>query len=200
MAKDPAILWYWGDWYSGTVLLSRFLKGCYMDLLHAQFNNGPLSLDEVKAVLGGDFGQAWPTLQKKFSVDPKGFFFNDRLESEKQKRKAYSDSRRKNREKKTYVDTYDGTYVKDMSLHMENENENEISSKRELNELEAGKTVEYCRITLSRNYDIRRVRELWVAFCIQHPTHPSEKEKLRHFRNWIKTQDYSHGAVKKMQL
>ena len=40
MAKDPAMLWYWADWHSGTATMSRFLKGCYMDLLHAQFNSG----------------------------------------------------------------------------------------------------------------------------------------------------------------
>src|SRR5688572_2070648 len=68
MAKDPACLFYWGDWQGGTITFSRHLKGCYMDLLTAQFNNGPLSLDEIRTVLGSDFGQHWPTLQKKFEV------------------------------------------------------------------------------------------------------------------------------------
>lgn len=96
MAKDPAMLWYWGDWYSGTVLMSRFLKGCYMDLLHAQFNSGRLSLEEIRMVLGPDFGQAWPTLQKKFAVDQAGKYFNERLEVEKNKRAAFTASRQKN--------------------------------------------------------------------------------------------------------
>lgn len=122
MAKDPAVLWYWGDWNSGTTLFSRFLKGCYMDLLHAQFNNGRLSLEEIKTCLGSDFGQAWPTLQKKFKQDEQGLFFNERLEAEKIKRGKYTESRRKNREKKPEK-TYDGTYDKHMIAHMENENE-----------------------------------------------------------------------------
>lgn len=111
MAKDPATLFYWNDWHSGTVTLSRFLKGCYMDLLHAQFNNGHLSLDEIRTVLGSDFGSSWPTLQKKFKTDDKGLYFNERLLSEAVKRKSYTASRRSNSEGH-------------MPKHMENEIEN----------------------------------------------------------------------------
>lgn len=96
MAKDPAVLWYWNDWHGGTCTLSRFLKGAYMDLLHAQFNSGNLSLEEIKTVLGSDFGSAWPTLQKKFKQDDNGLFFNERLVTESVKRKSYSKSRRDN--------------------------------------------------------------------------------------------------------
>lgn len=129
MAKDPATLWYWNDWHSGTILLSRFLKGCYMDLLHAQFNHGPLSLEEVKAVLGGDFGQAWPTLSKKFS-EANGRYFNERMEDEKKKRKKHSEHQSNNAKKRW--DKCDGisdgnatAYPKLMPLENRNENEDE---------------------------------------------------------------------------
>jgi hypothetical protein len=115
MAKDPATLFYWNDWHGGTVTLSRFLKGCYMDLLYAQFNCGHLSLDEIKTVLGSDFGSAWPALQKKFKVDDNGLFFNERLVFESVKRQNYTSSRRKN-----------ANSEKHMLKHMENENENDI--------------------------------------------------------------------------
>lgn len=118
MAKDPAMLWYWNDWNSGTVTLSRHLKGCYIDLLHAQFNNGHLSLDEIKTVLGPDFS-AWATLQKKFETDPKGLFFNERLQLEQDKRRAFSESRRAN------AKAYPQASAKHMRRHMENENRNE---------------------------------------------------------------------------
>jgi hypothetical protein len=128
MAKDPAMLWYWGDWYSGTVLMSRFLKGCYMDLLHAQFNSGRLTIEEIRMVLGSDFGQAWPTLQKKFAVDTAGKYFNERLEVEKNKRMAFTASRKKNLE--SHKDS-------DMDYHMHghtdniNKNVNVINIKKE---------------------------------------------------------------------
>ena len=205
MAKDPAMLWYWNDWHSGTVLMSRFLKGCYMDLLHAQFNNGRLSLEEIKTCLGSDFGQVWPTLQKKFMTDDKGLFFNERLEDEQLKRAAYTASRRNNRTKKekppdlSYVPSYD----KHMTNHMENENENRNGNSlelggmggRDLSEIEAGGTVEFCKITLHRDYTIATVYDLWKAFLINNEkeSYYKESDRVRHFRNWIKTQPYGQS-------
>lgn len=126
MAKDPAMLWYWGDWFSGTSLMSRFIKGCYMDILHAQFNHGRLSLEEIKVCLGSDFGSSWPTLQKKFKQDNNGLFFNERLEYEKERRQKFVNSRSNNKSGKKK--SYDKPYDKHMKHHMENENEN-IGSK-----------------------------------------------------------------------
>lgn len=94
--KDPGVTWVFNDWHGGTSTMTRHLKGCYMDLLHAQFNNGHLSLDEIKTVLGSDFGKSWPALQKKFVKDDNGFYYNSRLESEIIKRKSFNDSRRDN--------------------------------------------------------------------------------------------------------
>lgn len=120
--KDPALLWYFSDWNGGTMTLSRHLKGCYMDLLSAQFFNGPLSLEEIKTVLGSDFGSSWPALQKKFSKTSDGAFFNERLQAEKTKRANFAESRRKNRKGSK---TSDLSSDKHMSTHMENENINE---------------------------------------------------------------------------
>jgi len=92
-----------------------------MDLLHAQFNNGRLSLEEIKICLGSDFGTSWPTLQKKFKQDENGLFFNERLEVEKQKRQQFTASRRKNLTPKDHTEPHMNTH---MDAHMENENEN----------------------------------------------------------------------------
>jgi hypothetical protein len=131
MAKDPAMLWYWSDWHSGTITLSRFLKGCYMDVLHAQFNSGHLTLEEIKTVLGSDFGTAWPTLLKKFKVDDTGKFFNERLEEEQLKRAAFTASRRKNLES-SHMDTH---MVVHTAPRMEDRdrNENLLKEKSEKN-------------------------------------------------------------------
>lgn len=91
--KDPAVLWYWNDWAGGTVTFSRHQKGCYMDVLCAQFNAGPLSIDEIRIVLGSDFGSAWPAIQKKFIQDEGGRYYNVRLMAELVKRKAFTASR-----------------------------------------------------------------------------------------------------------
>lgn len=116
MAKDPAFLFYPGDWQGGTTTFTRHLKGAYIDILIALFNNGPLSLEEIKTVLGSDFGQSWPALQKKFKFE-NGLYFNERLKIEMEKRSNYTASRRKN--------------AKHMLRHMENENENESITENE---------------------------------------------------------------------
>ena len=100
MAKDPACLFYWENWSGGVSTFTRHMKGCYMDLLNAQFNEGPLTLDQVKTVLGSDFGQHWPALQKKFKTTPDGHFFSERLEKEILSRRRFVESRRKNLEGK----------------------------------------------------------------------------------------------------
>lgn len=126
MANDPATLWYWGDWHGGTITFSRHLKGCYMDLLYAQFNNGHLSLEEVKTVLGSDFGSSWPTLQKKFKTDSNGLFFNERAELEKNKRMAFTESRKNNLKshKKPHINNHKPPL-------MENKDRNEIENVNE---------------------------------------------------------------------
>jgi hypothetical protein len=117
--------------------LSRFLNGCYMDLLEAQFNNGYLTLDEIKTVLGSDYGSAWPALQKKFrkishnsgvqiqlynvatghtspfDIGTLDIFVQKRLNFEVLKRKKFTKSRRDN------LNPDEG----ESSPHMGNENE-----------------------------------------------------------------------------
>lgn len=125
--KDPAFLFYPGDWLGGTMLLTRHQKGCYMDILMAQFNTGHLSLDQIKLLLGPDYS-VWATLQSKFRQDPAGLWFNEKLETEIIKRKNYSKSRSENR-KKTYEQSYDNTHDKSYDKHMENVNINEDLNK-----------------------------------------------------------------------
>jgi len=120
MAKDPAFLFYPGDWLGGTMLLSRHQKGCYIDLLMAQFNSGPLSLEHIKTVLGQDQA-TWTVLQAKFKLDNNGKFFNEKLATEIEKRKSYVASRGTNRSGKK---PYDASYENHMNHHMENGNEN----------------------------------------------------------------------------
>lgn len=88
MPKDPAVLFYFDHWRGGTMTMTRHLKGCYIDLLDAQFNQGHLSLEEIRIVLGNDFA-VWGSLSKKFAVDEAGKYFNERLQLEQEKRKKF---------------------------------------------------------------------------------------------------------------
>jgi hypothetical protein len=127
--KDPAILWYWNDWIGGTVTFSRFLKGCYIDLLAAQFNSGPLSLEEIKTVLGTDFA-AWGSLSKKFKKTETGLFFNERMEVEKAKRKEFSD-KQKERVLKRWNKSGIGSGNTTVLPKIENDNENDNEIRKE---------------------------------------------------------------------
>lgn len=163
MAKDPAMLWYWSDWHSGTVTLSRFLKGCYMDVLHAQFNSGHLSLEEIKNVLGSDFGQSWPSLNKKFSVDEAGKYFNVRLEQEQIKRANFTASRRKNLQT-VHKDTHINNH---MHGHMENVNENINGIKKKEKGVEIFGEVSKLFVTVKAvyvNQQPKRIYDLQVYF------------------------------------
>jgi hypothetical protein len=130
MAKDPAFLFYPGDWQGGTMTMSRHIKGCYIDLLVAQFNSGPLSLEEIKIVLGADFG-SWPALSKKFKTNDIGLFFNERLAAEKAKRIEHSQKQKERVNKRWNKYGNDSGNTAVLPLENENENENELKTKSE---------------------------------------------------------------------
>jgi hypothetical protein len=96
--KDPCCLFYWGDWTMGTMLFSRRHKGAYMDLLSAQFSGGHLTLENIKTILGDDFGMWDTVLKSKFKQDETGAFYNERLDIEYKRRQNYTQSKLKNLE------------------------------------------------------------------------------------------------------
>ena len=127
--KDPAFLFYSGDFLSGTMLMSNEEKGIYITLLCLQHQNGHMQKEDMQ-----NFG-ATEKILSKFKVDENNLYYNERLETEITRRKAYSDSRKKNREKNNICETYD----KDMNNicethveHMENRNIN-INTNRTVN-------------------------------------------------------------------
>lgn len=128
MAKDPAFLFYPGDWMGGTQWLTMEQKGCYIELLILQFNTGGFTVAQAKQVLSICFDVAWPVLEQKFILAD-GKYYNERLKGEIEKRKKFTDSRRDNalgvnkkEEKKT-------GQAKHMLQHMEDEDEDVIKDK-----------------------------------------------------------------------
>ena len=116
--KDPAFLFYSNDFLSGTMLMSNEEVGIYIKLLCLQHQQGHLEEKDMLSI------GATKKVFSKFIKDDKGYYYNERLEYEANKRKAYSESRKNNRKKKE-------TYEEDMKnicnsyeKHMENENIN----------------------------------------------------------------------------
>lgn len=125
VAKDPAFLFYPGDWLGGTIHMTHLEKGCYIDLLMLQFNTGKFTEPHAKHMLNGSFSIVWETVSKKFKTDGV-YFWNERLEEEKEKRSKFTESRRNNAfgEKKEVV--YVEASAEHMHKRMEDENINEI--------------------------------------------------------------------------
>lgn len=222
MAKDPAVLWYWNDWQGGTVTLNRHLKGCYIDLLHAQFNNGRLSLAQVKTVLGVDFAQGWPALQAKFKKDGSDNYYNERLDEEIQKRRAFSKKQSDTAKKRWGDKSGNATaYAKGMPLENENEIENAIVVKDggpgeelpgpvkgiftdmidkqiELTDLQIQNTITFVRIVSKKTLTVQEVRDYWDAFKInqfyKHEWKPSFEDVVSHFQHSLKIEKQKNGT------
>lgn len=117
MAKDPALLWYPGDWLSGTHGMTLEEKGAYIELLMMQFNRGHMT----DHMAGQVVGQLWGQIKYKFVQDGDGLWYNVRLDEEKNKRKSFTDSRKNNLTGKNQYQKKEGH----TTSRMENENENE---------------------------------------------------------------------------
>lgn len=145
MAKDPAFLFYPGDWISGTMHLTFEEKGAYIELLMLQFNRSHMDIHMVKHMLSHKYDEIWPKIQDKFE-NSDGKIWNERLRIEIEKRKSYSESRRNNLKSTKKQDTHMSKHMgAHMSKHMENENENEnkdkIENKKEDKGVTGGKEV-----------------------------------------------------------
>jgi uncharacterized protein YdaU (DUF1376 family) len=201
VAKDPAFLFYPGDWLGGTMLLNRHQKGCYIDLLMAQFNYGPLSLEQIKIVLGTDQA-SWTVLQEKFKRDANGRFFNEKLATEIEKRKKFVDSRSNN--KSGRKKSYDKSYENHMNHHMENENVNRNSSfgKYEnlffdLSNSDLETSIEYLHRVAQKKFKPDEMVNYWQGFKIQYVNdfHLNRVEVIKHFRNWLRDQKNKENKI-----
>lgn len=127
MSKDPAVLFYSGDFLNGCSDLTMEERGQYITLLCIQHQKGRLTAKNIQL----SCGKVSDDVMAKFKIDENGLFYNERMESEAEKRSKYCESRRKNKEKPKQYEhmsnickTYDEHMIQHMSLHMENENEN----------------------------------------------------------------------------
>jgi uncharacterized protein YdaU (DUF1376 family) len=124
MAKDPAFLFYPGDYVSGTMGMTFEEKGAYMDLLMLQFNRGHMNTHMIQHTVG----HLWEQVKCKFIQDNEGLWYNIRLDVEKDKRKTFTESRRNNMKPKNKPKEdapYETHMQPHMDYHMENVNENE---------------------------------------------------------------------------
>lgn len=89
MAKDPAFLFYSQDFITGTLAMPFDERGKYITLLCYQHQSGRMSEETIRFLVGS-FSDM---LKCKFKQDEDGFFYNERLELEAEKRNKFIESR-----------------------------------------------------------------------------------------------------------
>ena len=133
LSKDPAFMFYSSDFLTGTIFMTNEEVGIYVRLLCIQHQHGG-SIGKVEFEnMVGDRDR----IREKFKENGVGYY-NERLREETERRKAYSESRRKNRSGQSYEQHMINTsssYVR----HMEDEDEDEDKSLTKNIESETGK-------------------------------------------------------------
>ena len=135
MAKDPAFLFYSNDFLSGTFTMSDEQVGKYIRLLCLQHQKYELSEKDMLNICKSYDEDIYC----KFTVIA-GKYFNERLRNEAERRKAYSLSRKENREStknslKVKKEQKNGkavskSYVKHMETETVTENRTKDKDKR----------------------------------------------------------------------
>ena len=149
MSKDPALLFYTSDFLTGTFTMSNEQVGKYIRLLCLQHQKGTLTEKDMLNICKTYDEDIFI----KFKKNGSGNYYSERLKLEAEKRKAYSESRKHNREgkvkdKKNICKSYDS--------HMENEIEIE---DEDINKGEVVKTKQH----LFKNSEYYNNVELFVT-------------------------------------
>ena len=195
-------------------------KGAYIELLMMQFNVGHMD----GHMCGQLVGQNWDKLKHKFAQDESGKWYNERLEAEINKRKAFTISRKNNLTGKNQYTKKIGHKDGHMTTHMENENENVIEveiEKEKVGGLGEGKgngmisvTVDRLELTLqqeiswlesiARKYkcSIEYAKQKIPDFILHLKTQGEEAKTIKdaksHYDNWFRiTQSQQNGTFKK---
>jgi hypothetical protein len=123
MSKDPAFLWYDGDAARDVSHMNRLERGAYFDIVQGQRKFGPLSLDQIRKILGRDFETVWGAVEVILEKKEDRFFISW-LQDSLLRRKIHCEQQKQRviqRWEKYHgnTDVIPGAYLK------ENENENE---------------------------------------------------------------------------
>lgn len=121
MSKDPAVLFYTSDFLSGTQFFTDEQCGQYIRLLCQQHQLGHIPEQHMLNICRTYDSPVF----MKFAKDQNGFYYNERMDIEKEKRIKYCESRRSNKMSE-YSSPRNSQHMSEhMSGHMDNGNEND---------------------------------------------------------------------------
>lgn len=193
MAKDPAVLFYTSDFLSGTAMFTDAQAGKYIRLLCIQHQSGGISKDYFDENVPQD-----SPVRLKFVLESDGFYRNDRMKIEAEKRKKFVKSRHDNLKKtKDQTSHMEAHMSAHMKHHMENENVNRnindnkgIGGMGEKGFFEKSIDDEIWQEVVMRTCDISNP-VTWIIKFNDHAVATEEhyntiKDWRRHCVNWIK--------------
>ena len=201
MAKDPAFLFYSNDFLTGTMTMSFEDRGKYITILSLMHQQGRLKEETICFLVG----IVSVSLKSKFQIDENGFWYNERLEIETEKRNKFTESRRINGSKggrqkisenhmDKHMQNHKGTHIEDVNYSINNINkkESEISNSNGTWEDEkkyflADEQWQYkicTSLKMSKDELGKKIKEFleWVELK---DDYKSAKELKSHFINWI---------------
>jgi len=131
MAKDPAFLFYYQDFLVGTTFMTMEERGAYITLLCYQADKGKITEQEILKIISEPI---WRAICCKFKFED-GFYFNVRLSKEVEKRRSFTDSRRKNLHMDTHMESHmEAKTTHHMENEIENKNKDVIKDKKKEND------------------------------------------------------------------
>lgn len=193
MAKDPAFLFYPGDYLRDTQCLSEKSQVAYDRIMCEHMRNICISQQQLNF-----FIKRLDSEEKKevmgLLIKVEGGFQIEWVAASISKRRSYSESRSKNRKGKPK--NISKSYVPHMENEIENVNEIEIKGKRyelkeigDLPEIKIGAAKTFLKIAKGIDKTDEEIVALWEAFKAQNVTgkkfYNSISDIETHFLNWL---------------
>ncbi len=157
MSQDPAFLFYPGDYLRDTQCLSEAVQVAYDRIMCEHMRNICISQQQLKFFTKKLSQDEIDELLMVLTQTEGGYQITWVAESIS-KRKAYSQSRRENRTKKTSKDINNTSKTYDK--HMENENENGVDNESE---------VEVIKAPPEKKIDFDQIQEIFNSVCVELP-------------------------------
>lgn len=95
MNNDPAVLFYTSDFLTGVMDMTMEERGQYITLLCYQHQRGHIKEETIRLLVGN----VSVNVLSKFERDKNNFYFNKRMDIEKENRRKFTESRRNNGKK-----------------------------------------------------------------------------------------------------
>lgn len=205
MCKDRTFLFYDADAASDVSHLNRLERGCYFDIILAQKKFGRMTREQLRNVLGNDFDTCWKNLEMCLYCEDARYYI-PWLEEAMAKRKAYCESRGRNRFGSKLKNKTPGdrsiTY-KQKGLFPENGSSPRYPAmKFTINDLKryfAESPLKKEQIAMLYKLTPEKLERLIALFCLKENDYANRKDALGHFLYWLdqqhKVRNYSHKTL-----